>query len=256
MLTKGIVETLVDEFTAKVRIPIYNGVKTSRDFTPDADLNNATICATNNTANIIHEGDIVYVSFEDNDISKPVILGLLHRASESSNINNMQDYNVRILNVNSTAKLTHDTYIGNITPTDINNLFGTKGNIQDQINTCDNRLTTLEQSIQTISDNAVYLHNEQIIDGKKTLTNINNSIITGYLDVRGTAIQHKFMTRGIVGSDGAGTIQDLYLQYDTNFPTHFGTAGNSTLNTNGSITLNNAATISYDSTNKCIKFTF
>lgn len=62
-------------------------------------------------------------------------------------------------------------------------------------------------------------------------------VITGYLDIRGTAADKHLKTRGIGGSDGNGNSSDLYLQYSSDYKTIFGKAGNSSLNADGSITI-------------------
>lgn len=65
-----------------------------------------------------------------------------------------------------------------------------------------------------------------------------NQVITGYLDIRGTAAEKHLKTRGIGGSDGNGNSSDLYLQYSSDYKTYFGKTGQSSLNADGSISIN------------------
>lgn len=66
----------------------------------------------------------------------------------------------------------------------------------------------------------------------------DNQVITGYLDIRGTAADKHLKTRGIGGSDGNGNSSDLYLQYSSDYKTYFGKTGQSSLNADGSISIN------------------
>lgn len=65
-----------------------------------------------------------------------------------------------------------------------------------------------------------------------------NQVITGYIDIRGTAAEKHLKTRGIGGSDGNGNSSDLYLQYSSNYKTYFGNTAQSSLNADGSISIN------------------
>ncbi len=56
--------------------------------------------------------------------------------------------------------------------------------------------------------------------------------------ILGAASDGHLMTRGIRGHDNNGTspaTSDLYLNYNTNFPVHWGSSGNGTLNADGTI---------------------
>ena len=99
------------------------------------------------------------------------------------------------------------------------------------------------------SSNFVTLTGEQTITGTKYFNN-------AYLIMKGAAADKMLRTRGISGANSDGTVGDLYLQYDSSYKTYWGSTGQSQLNSDGSISLGGNAKISYDSTNKCIKFTF
>lgn len=140
MITKGIVEEVIDPYNIKVRLPIYNAISTAKDATPTKDLNTATICSISNSSNLVNVGDIVFVGFEDNDSGKPVILGHLFKENSSDTF---IDMNLRMLSTNSTTRLNYNTYIGNITPKEISTLSGIKANIQEQIFNLDDKYVRL-----------------------------------------------------------------------------------------------------------------
>lgn len=144
MITKGIVEEVVDKYYARVRLPVYNGVSISANPTPNADLNIATLCMLPNTHPNLQVGDIVFVGFEDNDMGKPVILGCLYCETLSDSYASMT---LNSLEVNVNTHLSAETEIGNTTAFDIKNLAGTEGNLQAQINLLNNSVPTATSDI-------------------------------------------------------------------------------------------------------------
>lgn len=65
---------------------------------------------------------------------------------------------------------------------------------------------------------------------------------SGTVDIRGTAASQPLKVRGIVGSDGNGTVDALYLQYGANKPVYFGNSGGYTISADGSDYSGNSAT--------------
>ena len=55
----------------------------------------------------------------------------------------------------------------------------------------------------------------------------------GQVNIYGNASSCPLKVRGIVGSDGTGVIDDLYLQYGANKPLHFGNSGTYTISADG-----------------------
>lgn len=102
--------------------------------------------------------------------------------------------------------------------------------------------TDLASDVQTSLGKANSALQANDISGKANLAGGNtfsgNQVITGYLDIRGTATEKHLKTRGIGGSDGNGNSSDLYLQYSSDYKTYFGKTGQSTLNADGSISIN------------------
>ena len=133
MITKGIVEELKG-YQAKVRLPIYDGLANTKNATSNENLSYATVCITTNLNNSLNVGDIVYVSFEDNDKGKPVILGQLYKEEMNTLADiKLNSANINQLTVNKNASLPQNTSIGSISSKEIAALSGIKDNIQNQI---------------------------------------------------------------------------------------------------------------------------
>ena len=130
MITKGIVEDIIDEYFVRVRMPVYNGVTTAPSYVATEDLPQATICTLPSCKPNLQVGDVVFVGFEDNDFNKPIILGHLYGdfVKEFG-----ADITLNSLTVQVNTQLSEDTSIGNVTPDNIKALQGAHDNLQAQI---------------------------------------------------------------------------------------------------------------------------
>lgn len=134
MVTKGIVEEIINIYQAKVRLPVYDGFADTKNATPSNELTIASICNIPNIYNTIAVGDIVYVAFEDNDLGNPVILGQLYKEEMHTLADiKLNSANINQLTVNKNASLPQNTSIGSISSKEIAALSGVKDNIQNQI---------------------------------------------------------------------------------------------------------------------------
>ena len=134
MITKGIVEEIINIYQAKVRLPVYDGFADTKNATPSNELTIASICNIPNIYNTIAVGDIVYVAFEDNDLGNPVILGQLYKEEMNTLADiKLNSANINQLTVNKNASLPQNTSIGSISSKEIAALSGIKDNIQNQI---------------------------------------------------------------------------------------------------------------------------
>lgn len=134
MITKAIVEEIISPSQIRVRIPTLNAVQGAKQSTPTDELSIATICTLPNAKNLVSTGDIVYVGFEDNDLSKPVILGHLLRASSDKLFDGtLPDLQIRSLNVQYNASLPLATTIGGVSSNEIQYLRGVRNSLQQQI---------------------------------------------------------------------------------------------------------------------------
>ena len=130
MITKGIIEKVVSDYSYLVRIPILNKVKSAAMYTPTDELAEAVACIFAGSFPHYQINDVVFVAFEDNDTGKPIILGLLYRENMPLTSN---DIIADSVNVNVSTKLPEDTTIGEVTGTEISQLSGITDNIQWQI---------------------------------------------------------------------------------------------------------------------------
>ena len=130
MLTKAYVEEIVDEYRVKVRIPIFNGLSSSPNATPTEQLSISPICAIPGGKYNYSVGDIVFVTFEDNDLGRPVILGQLYADIDNKGLASLT---LDSLVVKQSATLPADTSIGNVSAESIKNLQGIRLPVQQQI---------------------------------------------------------------------------------------------------------------------------
>ena len=145
MITKAVVESIVDTYRVKIRMPLLDRIKSSNIHTPDSDLEIATVCTLPNCRANLRVGDVVFVATEEAyPNSKPVIIGHLYR----ENIGETYcDLILDELKVRSTCRLPGDTQIGNVSSDEIGHLSGASDNIQKQISDLLNRVTLLEEQV-------------------------------------------------------------------------------------------------------------
>lgn len=124
MISKAIIVNAVNSYKYTVRIPTIDGISTNMHSTKDEDLSVATCCALPGYLPIYTAGDVVLVGYEDNDLAKPVILGLLYCAkvinNESYSQVNATKLQVQTMDVTSSLTAPQSTTIGNIKYTDLN----------------------------------------------------------------------------------------------------------------------------------------
>lgn len=141
MITKAYIEEIEDNYTVKVRIPIFNKSRESSDCTPTSELNKAYFLTLPNLRITPQIGDTVIVGFENNDRSKPVILGFLYCNKKEESIS---DTILHSLVVDGEAVLPSNTSIGGISSKQISFLSNLREDVQIQIDQILYRLTTLE----------------------------------------------------------------------------------------------------------------
>lgn len=138
MLTKGIVEKLIDSYKIKVRIPVYNKPNYVNGATSTDNLYEACICTLPNCSINVQVGDIVILGFEDDDTSQPIILGCLYAKDITDSKIDLISNSLQALN---SATLPQNTSIGKVTARDLGYLTGLKSNVQGQIDTISSYLT-------------------------------------------------------------------------------------------------------------------
>lgn len=119
MITKGIIEEKIDEYSYRVRLPIFDGIKSSANGKPNSSLRIATLCTMPFIKNSIVVGNIVFVGFEDNDMGKPIILGTLACSKNDNMINksilSTSGVITDELQVKDSATLPKSTMVGEVT---------------------------------------------------------------------------------------------------------------------------------------------
>lgn len=130
MITRAIVEEIIEgegniPTKFRVRIPIFDNIETAREYTAKGDLSIALACLSPNVANDIKEKEIVFVGFEDNDISRPVILGHMYNqalATDSTTDVKVRSIKATNLYLEQPLTLPIGTNIGEISYQDLLNL--------------------------------------------------------------------------------------------------------------------------------------
>lgn len=97
MITKGIVEKLIDKNHIKVRVPIYDKSTESPDCVKTDDLTVATVCSPAGIQQHYCIGDVVYLAFEQDQRSEPVILGRLQTAELSKSTSDIRTDSIEVL---------------------------------------------------------------------------------------------------------------------------------------------------------------
>lgn len=117
MLQKGIIETIIDKYRVQVRIPKYDKVDTDAMATRTEDLPVGIICTSPGMKISYSVGDVVLVDFENNELNRPVILGLLYREGDSDSTakfgdidSSIESINDKIDELNSLSLYTHIKY--------------------------------------------------------------------------------------------------------------------------------------------------
>lgn len=81
MIQKAIIESIIDDYSVKIRIPKYDKMYT--DGLTYNELSTGIICSIPGTNVKYSVNDVVLVGFENDELGKPVVLGLLYTDKES-----------------------------------------------------------------------------------------------------------------------------------------------------------------------------
>lgn len=119
MILKAIVESYPDENSrVRIRIPKFHKLKNVATSTPTKDLPFATTCSLPGIKPVYIPNDIVFVDFENDDTSKPVIVGKLNFKNDTTD--SISDITAGTLKVNSNTTLSDETVVGSINYTELN----------------------------------------------------------------------------------------------------------------------------------------
>ena len=130
MIYRAIIQTIENNgYRIKVRIPFFDKMNNTTGATSNYNLYTASVCTTPGCKPSFVPGDVVYVDFENNDYSLPVIVGVLHRRDTLSS----SDIYLQSLNVEVSSNLPEDTSIGEVSKDNIKTLIRATDNIQAQL---------------------------------------------------------------------------------------------------------------------------
>ena len=147
MITKAIVEDVIDRYNIKIRIPSLDRTPRSSVRTLSDNLDVAIICTLPHFDLKIQRGDIVIVAWEETE-EEPIILGYLYRSKMTDTY---VDCILSSVHVNNNAHLPHDTFIGDVMNHEIHQLTGIRANIQKQIDELQAKLIQLEEKIESVT---------------------------------------------------------------------------------------------------------
>lgn len=202
MLQKAIIEKKLDKYSMKVRIPVYNKVKSDPTATPTNELYTATIQTLPGCSPNYQEGDVVIVDFENDDLSFPIIIGLLYREHMPQG---STDITADSLVVNVNTNLSENTLIGEVTPESLKKLNDKYSNNVKAI--------SIEYSLSNYQDRYDSFSNwseqaPQYWPGKFMW---QRTTVT-YED--GTIMRSMTCIQGAQGSAGSGaTVEETYVKY-------------------------------------------
>lgn len=145
MITKAIVEEVIDPYNIRVRIPSIDRTYQSSVHVNKEDLDIAVICTLPGCDPNIKVGDIVIVSFDDAE-EDTLILGHLYRTKKTETLCDMI---LSKLNVEDVATLPENTTIGNVSSFELQQLTGIRGNVQLQITQLQEQVANLTKMISS-----------------------------------------------------------------------------------------------------------
>ena len=177
MITTGVI---TGKFFDKDGVTLYNvDISIFRDPTSDRgqSIVSATCCATPGQYEAYNDGDKVYISFVNNNISHPVILGKIYQNLEEASVTKPASYfKVNSLEVTEDAILPANTKIGNldlsnleVTALGLNNVLSSIDGINSSIDDINDRLDNVHQ---------LYEHNITFTYLPNSSTNIRRIIVT------------------------------------------------------------------------------
>lgn len=182
MISRAIIEEKIDLNHFRVRVPVLNKFDSSVGSTPINELAIATVCAVPGYNPSFTIGDKVFVDFEENDFSRPVIMGKIY--NQNHNKSTASDGNLDSIKVSVNAELPSDTNIGTVTKQEIAQLKGLNTNIQFGFDELNSKTAILEKNlnetygIATSNDytEQITTLQEEIKSQQVNITNLNDEI--------------------------------------------------------------------------------
>ena len=175
MLTKGYIQAVLSPHLVRVRLPVFNKVENVQGATPVEELATASICTLPHFIQNPQVGDIVFVDFEEDLYSHPVVLGYL---SIENNRPNFVCATLDDLTALGKTRLGTDTNIGEIEYKNIATLKGMEKLITEEFN-------SVRQDIKRNSGD-ISLNKINISTNTQDIENLELSMSTLNRLIRGT----------------------------------------------------------------------
>ena len=174
MLTKGYIQAVLSPYSVRVRLPIFNKVENVQGATPVEELATAPICTLPHFIQNPQVGDIVFVDFEEDQYSQPVVLGYL---SIENNRPNFVNATLEDLTALGKTRLGSDINIGEINYKNIATLKGMEKLITEEFNSVKQ---DIKRNTGNISINKSNIStNAQDIDNLELSVSALNNLIKG-----------------------------------------------------------------------------
>lgn len=196
MITTGIIK---GKFVDKDNVTLYNvDISIFRDPTSDRGQSvvASTCCATPGQYEAYNVDDVVYVSFINNSISHPVILGKIYQnLAEAKALNTASYFKVNSLEVTGETTLPYNTKIGDINFVDLRGSLLDLQNVASYITTINDKLKDVDDKINNISSDGnlatknyakSLLH--PVLVGDTLCTNASLTFELPYEDIKGLYI--------------------------------------------------------------------
>lgn len=163
MITKAFIQDVINPHTVRVRIPMYNKLDGTQGSTPKSELPLAPICTVANIINDPHPGDVVFVSFEDDDLSKPIVLGYLSLANMGLSYT---DIVCDDLEAKGEIRLSEDMVVGEIKYENIFQLKNLNENVVEKFQEIDRLIDEINVEIKKLQDQDATF--DKVIGNKET----------------------------------------------------------------------------------------
>ena len=178
-MTRAFIEGKVDDFHYRVRIPILNKLNSSVGATPTKELAIATIATPPGISPKFKNGDLVFIEYEEQDTSKPVIVGRMFNTLTSSIVSDAQFDSVQ---VSINAQLPSDSTVGTNNSQNLKYLNGLSTNVQTNldilnVDSKNNKDSIRNLTVQVINfEDIITQLQSQVKQIKTDIENIKNEI--------------------------------------------------------------------------------
>ena len=149
MITKGYIQEVLTSNTVRVRIPLYHKIENTNGSVTNDLLPVAPIVTPPNIRIDPMVGDVVVVAFEENDLSKPIIIGFLYTKDEHKSTTAIMTEN---LYVSGEVTMGETVSIGDVSYENLVCLKGLDSPIRDTFDTLYRKISELENKLESVTN--------------------------------------------------------------------------------------------------------